>query len=62
NLFNKVILTAGSSIGSAETYALDDLHYGLHTPPAVPIPAALFLFAPALLGFFGLRRKAAVAA
>jgi len=29
---------------------------------AVPIPAALFLFAPALLGFFGLRRKAAVAA
>jgi len=29
---------------------------------AVPVPAALFLFAPALLGFFGLRRKAAVAA
>jgi len=28
----------------------------------VPVPAALFLFAPALLGFFGLRRKAAVAA
>jgi hypothetical protein len=26
-----------------------------------PIPAALFLFAPALLGFFGLRRKAALA-
>ena len=25
---------------------------------AVPVPAALFLFAPALLGFFGLRRKA----
>lgn len=25
---------------------------------AVPIPAALFMFAPALLGFFGLRRKA----
>ena len=29
---------------------------------ATPIPAALFLFAPALLGFFGLRRKAALAA
>lgn len=30
---------------------------------AVPVPAALFLFAPALLAFFGLRRKAqAVAA
>lgn len=25
---------------------------------AVPVPAALWLFAPALLGFFGLRRKA----
>jgi len=25
--------------------------------PAVPVPAALFMFAPALLGFFGLRRK-----
>jgi len=24
---------------------------------AVPVPAALFMFAPALLGFFGLRRK-----
>ncbi|WP_330110252.1 hypothetical protein [Methylophaga thalassica] len=29
---------------------------------AVPVPAALFLFAPALLGFLGLRRKSAVAA
>lgn len=27
---------------------------------AVPVPAALFLFAPALLGFLGLRRKSAV--
>ena len=29
---------------------------------AVPVPAALFLFAPALLGFMGLRRKAKLAA
>ena len=29
---------------------------------AVPVPAALFLFAPALLGFLGMRRKATVAA
>jgi len=29
---------------------------------AVPIPAAALLFAPALLGFFGLRRKAKIAA
>lgn len=28
----------------------------------VPVPAALFLFAPALLGFMGLRRKAKVSA
>lgn len=61
-LFNRVILTAGSSTGSAETYTLDDLRYGLHNPSAVPVPAALFLFAPALLGFFGLRRKATLAA
>ncbi len=27
------------------------------TPSAVPIPAALFMFAPALLGFLGFRRK-----
>ena len=27
-------------------------------PSAVPVPAALFMFAPALLGFMGLRRKA----
>lgn len=35
---------------------------GYHFSAETPIPAALFLFAPALLGFFGLRRKAAVAA
>lgn len=29
---------------------------------SVPVPAAVFLFAPALLGFFGLRRKATLAA
>jgi len=32
------------------------------TVSAVPIPAALWLFAPALAGLFGFRRKAAVAA
>jgi len=30
--------------------------------PPVPVPAALFLFAPALLGFLGFRRKAAMQA
>jgi len=31
---------------------------GITIPSAVPIPAALFMFAPALLGFMGFRRKA----
>lgn len=62
-LFNKVILSVGSSC-CQETYTLDNLRYGLHVHglSQVPVPAALFLFAPALLGFFGLRRKAATAA
>jgi len=33
-------------------------HFNIETP----IPAALFLFAPALLGFMGLRRKSTLAA
>jgi hypothetical protein len=36
--------------------------HGYNFTVATPIPAALFLFAPALLGFFGLRRKASLAA
>lgn len=60
-LFNKVILSVGSAC-CQETYTLDNLRYGLHDLSQVPVPAALFLFAPALLGFFGLRRKAATAA
>ncbi|OUR64684.1 hypothetical protein A9Q79_05125 [Methylophaga sp. 42_25_T18] len=31
------------------------------SPSAVPVPAAAFMFAPALLGFLGLRRKAKLA-
>jgi len=34
---------------------IDNLEYDVS---AVPVPAALFLFAPALLGFMGFRRKA----
>jgi len=37
---------------------IDNLQYSSLAPSAVPIPAAAFLFAPALLGFMGLRRKA----
>jgi len=35
----------------------DEAYYGTASVNAVPLPAALFLFAPALLAFFGLRRK-----
>ncbi len=34
------------------------LSLDINSPSQVPVPAAAFLFAPALLGFLGLRRKA----
>lgn len=56
-----VMLTAGTNY----LFQIDGLKniagYSLNVS-AVPIPAALWLFAPALLGFFGLRRKAQNAA
>ena len=56
-----VMLTAGTQY----FFLLDGIKnvagYKLNVS-AVPIPAALWLFAPALLGFFGLRRKAQNAA
>jgi hypothetical protein len=56
-----VMLTAGTQY----FFLLDGIKnvagYSLNVS-AVPIPAALWLFAPALLGFFGLRRKAQNAA
>ena len=52
------ILTAGSFFGVDILNATSDvLKYDLSIS-AVPVPAALWLFAPALMGFFGLRRKA----
>lgn len=39
---------------NSDTIVSLDIH---STPSAVPIPAALFMFVPALLGFLGLRRK-----
>jgi len=56
------LLAAGDHIIALYvTKALDGAQLSVKVS-AVPVPAALFLFAPALLGFFGLRRKAAVAA
>jgi hypothetical protein len=55
-------LRAGGVTATAFTAAFVDLKVAeiIIQPPVgqVPIPAAAFLFAPALLGFLGLRRKA----
>jgi hypothetical protein len=64
DFFTTVALLAGKvySVDFASVTS-SALKYNLSASvSAVPIPAALLLFAPALLGFFGLRRKAAVAA
>lgn len=45
----------GSSIFASAT--LGSLDFSKATVSAVPVPAALFMFAPALLGFLGSRRK-----
>lgn len=62
-LNNQIILTAGTIIvGFGDGLGdgdFDDLVLALKP---VPVPAALFLLAPALLGFLGLRRKGSVAA
>lgn len=41
--------------------SLDGGQIGNPNPSAVPVPAALFMFAPALLGFLGFRRKSKTA-
>ena len=62
-----------SSLGKGTEFVFNILGLGLNLKAndefyisglnaEVPVPAALFLFAPALLGFFGLRRKATLAA
>ena len=42
----------GTIIDQADTISFSSVHVS-----AVPVPAALFMFAPALIGFMGLRRK-----
>lgn len=60
-IFSEILLAAGESVKLVVSGVFTgDAAYEVTL--ATPIPAALFLFAPALLGFFGLRRKAAVAA
>ena len=61
SVIQTVLLTAGQKFWlNVQGVALDNLGYTVSVQ-AVPVPAALFLFAPALLGFLGLRRKSAVA-
>lgn len=50
--------TSLALIGEGQYWALDNLV--INEISAVPLPAAVFLFAPALLGFMGLRHKAKV--
>lgn len=58
NFSTTVLLSAGTSywVDFSTVYS-GIVKYGLEVS-AVPIPAALWLFGPALLGFFGLRRRA----
>ena len=49
----------GGTISTYLTMACvnDEVLVDMHVPPAVPIPAALWLFGPVLLGMMGIRRK-----
>jgi len=47
-----------SATGGDNSYSVGELQAFGSNVSAVPIPAAVLMFAPALLGFFGLRRKA----
>ncbi len=60
NIFGTVFEFINNSVGNKD---LASNQFYINVLDAqVPVPAALFLFAPALLGFFGLRRKATLAA
>jgi len=59
--FNSALFWYGDDNGSAINLIeiVDNISY--NSVSAVPLPAAAFFFAPALLGFMGLRRKASKA-
>ncbi|HCC82657.1 MULTISPECIES: hypothetical protein [unclassified Methylophaga] len=64
NISSDFIFNASMTAGTTYLVAIlnatsNILKYDLSiSPSAVPIPAALWLLAPALMGFFGLRRRA----
>jgi hypothetical protein len=53
-----VTVDFGSGVGIFSGSQFSEVTLSYNNVSAVPIPAAAFLFAPALLGFMGLRRKA----
>ena len=58
SLFTEALLSDSVGNGGSLSYGyVDNFQYGDGTGE-VPIPAAAFMFAPALLGFMGLRRRA----
>jgi hypothetical protein len=62
-LNHQIILKAGTIIvGFGDGQGDGDFDDMILALKPVPVPAALFLFAPALLGFLGLRRKKSLAA
>ena len=62
-LSTSIILKAGTIIvGFGDGQGDGDFDDMVLALKPVPVPAALFLFAPALLGFLGLRRKKSLAA
>lgn len=57
--FNNIVSAEWLMVGGVGgLFNLDNISVSNESVSAVPVPAALFMFAPALLGFFGLRRKA----
>jgi len=63
--FNRLMMIEGwSNVGSTDLFSAHGIHNDItwllvsdSNLIATPVPAALFMFAPALLGFFGFRRK-----
>ena len=51
-------LFTGQSVTLDYSYIMGDSLASVDIPSEVPVPAALFMFAPALLGFMGFRRRA----
>jgi hypothetical protein len=56
-VFNASFTGLASLVADTTVFSMDNLEVNPASVSAVPVPAAAFMFAPALLGFLGLRRK-----